>query len=136
MASALGEFLGYYNINSIVAGFFSDFEDSTYVFLLLIVVFFLFIGTFMDAIPAMVLFVPVIYPVALSMGIDPVQLGIIVIITLSMGLVTPPYGLCLLISSTIGDLPVDRSFKAVIPYLAVILLTLLLTMFVPAILLN
>lgn len=134
-ASALGEFLGYFRINTYVAEFFSSLGDSKFLFLFIIVLFFLFIGTFMDAIPAMVLFVPVIYPVALSLGVDPVQLGITIIITLSIGLVTPPYGLCLLISSVIGDLALDQSFKAVIPYISVIIAVLLAVMFVPAILL-
>lgn len=90
----------------------------------------------MDAIPAMVLFVPVIYPIAQVMGIDPIQLGIVIIITLSIGLVTPPYGLCLLIASVIGNLPIDKSFKAVLPYILIILLVLAMVIFIPAILLN
>jgi len=134
-ASALGEFLGFYRINTLVADFFGQLGGSEYLFLFIIVLFFLFIGTFMDAIPAMVLFVPVVYPVALSLGVDPIQLGIVIIITLSIGLVTPPYGLCLLISSTIGELPVDRSFKAVLPYIAVILCVLIGIIFVPSLLL-
>ncbi|MGV6988497.1 TRAP transporter large permease [Testudinibacter sp. P80/BLE/0925] len=135
-ASALGEFLGYFRINTLVAGFFNDIGGSQYVFLLLIILFFLFIGTFMDAIPAMVLFVPVIYPVAQTIGVDPIQLGIVIIITLSVGLVTPPYGLCLLIASVIGNLPIDRSFKAVMPYITIILIVLAIVIFMPAILLN
>ena len=135
-ASALGEFLGYFRINLLVATFFNEIGGSQYLFLGLIILFFLFIGTFMDAIPAMVLFVPVIYPIAQVMGIDPIQLGIVIIITLSIGLVTPPYGLCLLIASVIGNLPIDKSFKAVLPYILIILLVLAMVIFIPAILLN
>lgn len=135
-ASALGEFLGYFRINMLVSQFFNDMGGNRYLFLGLIILFFLFIGTFMDAIPAMVLFVPVIYPVTQAMGIDPVQLGIVIIITLAIGLVTPPYGLCLLIASVIGGLPIDKSFKATLPYIAVILIVLMLVVFVPAILLT
>lgn len=134
-ASALGEFLGYYQINAIVSGFFSGLGNSEYLFLFIIVAFFLFVGTFMDAIPAMVLFVPVVYPVALTLGVDPVQLGIVVIITLSIGLITPPYGLCLLIASAIGDLSIDRSFKAVMPYISVIVMVLIAVIFMPFMLL-
>ena len=134
-ASALGEFLGYYQINAMVSNFFSGIGNNEYLFLFIIVAFFLFIGTFMDAIPAMVLFVPVIYPVALTLGVDPVQLGIVVIITLSIGLITPPYGLCLLIASAIGELSIDKSFKAVMPYISVIILVLVAVIFMPFILL-
>ncbi|NLQ17704.1 TRAP transporter large permease [Marinomonas sp. M1K-6] len=135
-ASALGEFLGYYQINALVSGFFSGIGSNEYVFLFIIVAFFLFVGTFMDAIPAMVLFVPVVYPVALTLGVDPVQLGIVVIITLSIGLITPPYGLCLLIASAIGELSIDKSFKAVMPYISVIVLVLVVVIFMPFILLT
>jgi tripartite ATP-independent transporter DctM subunit len=134
-ASALGEFLVYYQINATVSNFFSGIGNNEYLFLFIIVAFFLFIGTFMDAIPAMVLFVPVIYPVALTLGVDPVQLGIVVIITLSIGLITPPYGLCLLIASAIGELSIDKSFKAVMPYISVIVLVLVAVIFMPFILL-
>ncbi|MFQ3175601.1 MAG: tripartite ATP-independent transporter DctM subunit [Psychromonas sp.] len=134
-ASALGEFLGYYQINTLVSGFFNGLGGSEYMFLFIVILFFLFIGTFMDAIPAMVLFVPVIYPVAVSLGIEPVQFGVLIIMTLSVGLVTPPYGLCLLIASTIGGLPMNQSFKAVIPYISVIVLVMLAVVFMPFILL-
>lgn len=134
-ASALGEFLGYYKINVLVADFFNSLGGNEYLFLFIIIAFFLFIGTFMDAIPAMVLFVPVIYPVALSLGVEPVQLGVVIIITLSVGLVTPPYGLCLLISSVIGGLQLDKSFQAVMPYISIILSVLLAVILMPFILL-
>lgn len=69
----------------------------------------------MDAIPAMILFVPVLMPVATAFGITPVQLGLIIVITLAVGQVTPPYGLCLLIAGRISGMSVQKSFKAVIP---------------------
>lgn len=130
-ASALGELLGYYNINKIIQGFFSANFKSQSLFLVVVIIFFLIIGTFMDAIPAMILFIPVILPSALALGVSNILLGIIVVITLAIGLITPPYGLCLLIASSIGDLPVEKSIKAVGPYLAVILLVLALIVFVP-----
>ena len=71
-------------------------------FLQAVIGFYLFLGTFMDAIPAMILFVPVLMPVATAFGITPVQLGLIIVITLAVGQVTPPYGLCLLIAGRIS----------------------------------
>ena len=85
----------------------------------------------MDAIPAMILFVPVILPIANNYGVSPVLLGIITVITLAIGLVTPPYGLCLLIASNIGGLSIERSFRAVIPFISVVLIVLLLVAFFP-----
>lgn len=130
-ASALGELLSYYQLGTLAQNFFTDNIGSKWLFIILIIIFFLIIGTFMDAIPAMILFVPVILPAATAFNIDPVHLGIIVVITLAIGLATPPYGLCLLIASKIAGLSVERSFVAVIPFLLIILVVLLLAAFVP-----
>src|SRR5690606_204339 len=128
-ASALGELMSYYQIGAMAQEFFDSNIGSKWLFILIIIGFFLFIGTFMDAIPAMILFVPVILPTALEFGIDPVHLGLIVVITLAIGLITPPYGLCLLLAAKIGNMSVERSFVAVIPYIAIILVILLFVAF-------
>src|SRR5699024_4522834 len=80
-ASALGELMSYYQLSVIAQEFFSNNIGSKWIFLIIIIAFFLFIGTFMDAIPAMILFVPVILPAATLFDIDPVHLGLIVVIT-------------------------------------------------------
>ena len=130
-SSALGELLGYYNVNTILQTFFMNNFTSQILFMLIIVLFFLFIGTFMDAIPAMILFVPIMMPTVASIGIPNVVFGIVIVITLATGLVTPPYGLCLLIASSIGDLSIEKSFKGVIPYIGVIMVVLLLIIVYP-----
>ena len=132
-ASALGELLSYYQLGAMAQEFFTENVSAKWLFLLLIIGFFLIVGTFMDSIPAMILFVPIILPASEAFGIDPVHLGLIVVITLAVGLATPPYGLCLLIASKIGNLSVERSFIAVVPYLLIILIVLLLIAFVPGI---
>jgi len=130
-ASALGELMAYYGISTHIANFFAGTSGGRPVFIGLVVVFFLFVGTFMDGIPAMILFVPVILPSALLLGVNPVHLGIIVTMTLSMGLVTPPYGLCLLIASSISKLSIERSFRGALPYFLVAVGVLLLVAFFP-----
>lgn len=132
-ASALGELMSYYQMGAIAQNFFASNIGSSGAFLMIIIGFFLFIGTFMDAIPAMILFVPVILPTALQFGIDPIHLGLIIIITLAVGLVTPPYGLCLLLAAKIGGLSIEKSFKAVIPYITIILVVLVFLAFFPSI---
>lgn len=132
-ANALGELMSYYQLSAWAEQFFANNIPNKWIFLLVIIAFFLFVGTFMDAIPAMILFIPVILPVAISFDISPVLLGIVTIMTLAVGLVTPPYGLCLLLAAKIGQLPIERSFKAVIPYIAVVLFVLLLIAFVPGV---
>ncbi|MEW9052159.1 MAG: TRAP transporter large permease [Neobacillus sp.] len=130
-ASALGELMSYYQLATVAQDFFVNNVGTKWLFILIIILFFLFIGTFMDAIPAMILFVPVILPTATMFGMDPVHLGLIVVITLAIGLVTPPYGLCLLLAAKIGDLSIERSFAAVAPYLLIVLVVLLFVAFFP-----
>ncbi|SFD69470.1 TRAP transporter, DctM subunit [Lentibacillus persicus] len=130
-AGALGELMGYYQLGMQAQAFFTDYIDAKWIFIIITILFFLFIGTFMDAIPAMILFVPVILPTAAQFGLDPVHLGLIVVMTLAVGLVTPPYGLCLLLASKIGNLPIERSFRAVIPYMSIILIVLGVVAFFP-----
>ncbi|MFC7319555.1 TRAP transporter large permease [Halobacillus campisalis] len=132
-ANALGELMSYYQLSAWAEQFFASNIDSRWVFLLIVIAFFLFVGTFMDSIPAMILFIPVILPIAETFGIDPVLLGIITIMTLAIGLVTPPYGLCLLLAAKIGKLPIERSFGAVIPYIAIVLVVLLAITFIPGV---
>lgn len=132
-ASALGELLSYFQLASVAQDFFANNIGSKWMFILIIIAFFLFIGTFMDAIPAMILFIPVILPTATTFGIDPVHLGLITVMTLAIGLVTPPYGLCLLLAAKIGDLSIERSFAAVIPYILIILVVLVFVAFFPSI---
>ncbi|TDO95182.1 tripartite ATP-independent transporter DctM subunit [Halanaerobium saccharolyticum] len=132
-ASALGELLGYYQVSTIVEQFFTTYIDSASLFMVIVIAFFLFIGTFMDAIPAMILFVPVILPVSMKLGISPVLLGMVTIITLAIGLVTPPYGLCLMIAAKIGNMSIEKSFSAVIMFIGVVFAVLLFIAFLPEI---
>ncbi|MDR2797950.1 MAG: TRAP transporter large permease [Treponema sp.] len=130
-ANALGELMSFYHLNDAVQEFFVALPGGRFIFLLVVVMFFLFVGTFMDAIPALILFIPIILPSAVSLGINAIVLGLICAITLAMGLVTPPYGLCLLLAASIADIPIERAFKGVLPYLLVSLVVLLILVFFP-----
>jgi tripartite ATP-independent transporter DctM subunit len=132
-ANALGELLGYYNISTKAAEFFLSIPGGATMFMFITVMFFLFLGTFMDAVPAMILFVPVILPATSALGIDPIHLGVVIVMTLALGLVTPPYGLCLLIAGSISDLSIEESFKGVLPYFLMAIIVLFVIAFVPEI---
>ncbi len=129
-ANALGELLSYYQLNVIVQQFFANMAGGWLVFLLVVVAFFMFVGTFMDAVPAMILFVPIILPASNALGISLIILGLIIVVTLALGLVTPPYGLCLLIASSISGITIEDAFKGTLPYfLSSILVLMLLVLF-------
>ncbi|NMH67911.1 TRAP transporter large permease [Bacillus sp. RO3] len=130
-ASALGELMSYYQLSVKAQEFFVNNVGAEWVFILIIIAFFLFVGTFMDAIPAMILFVPVILPTANLFGMEPVHLGLIVVMTLAIGLVTPPYGLCLLLAAKIGNLSIEKSFSAVMPFILIVLIVLVFVAFLP-----
>ena len=128
-ANALGELLSYYRLNVLAEQFFTSLPGGQLIFLFVVVAFFMFVGTFMDAVPAMILFVPIILPTAVDLGLSPIILGLIIIVTLALGLVTPPYGLCLLLASSISGTTIEEGFKGTLPYflssLAVLLLLIL-----------
>lgn len=135
-ANALGELLSYYQLNVMVQNFFLGLAGGRLIFLLVVVLFFLFIGTFMDAVPAMILFVPIILPSATALGISPIILGLIIVVTLALGLVTPPYGLCLLLASSISGIRIEDAFRGTLPYFLSSLAVLLLLILFPEIWLS
>lgn len=96
-------------------------------------VLYLVIGLFIEQAAAMVMLVPIFAPLADKYGIDPIHFGLFTCLTLALGLITPPVGLCLFVSSSIAGVPVQRVFKAAIPYLVAMLMVLLLVTFVPQI---
>lgn len=130
-ANALGELLSYYQLNVAAQKFFTSLPGGRGIFLIVTVMFFLFVGTFMDAVPAMILFVPIILPSAVSLGISPIILGLIIIVTLALGLVTPPYGLCLLLASSISGTTIEEGFKGTLPYFISSLVVLALLVIFP-----
>ncbi|RKL64402.1 TRAP transporter large permease [Thermoanaerobacteraceae bacterium SP2] len=102
---------------------------SPIIVLLIINVFLLFVGCLIDLVPAMILFAPILLPVVTKMGIDPIQFGAIMTCNLAIGLVTPPVGTCLFISSSIADVPMLKLFKEALPFVLCNLFVLLLVTF-------
>lgn len=132
-ATALGHLFSYYRVPEMIAGFFQDNFASTGFFLLAVILLFLFVGMFLDAIPAMILFVPIVLPASETLGVDPVHFGIVIVMCLAVGMITPPYGLCMLLASSIAKLSVSKSIVALLPYVGVIIITILIVAFFPEI---
>nr|WP_319490046.1 TRAP transporter large permease [uncultured Caproiciproducens sp.] len=105
--------------------------SNKYLVLLLINVLLLFVGTFMDTTVAIIILMPILLPVATSVGVDPIQFTLILVLNLVIGLTTPPVGICLFISSSIGKVSLAKITKQVIPFLAVSLGVLMLITYVP-----
>jgi len=108
-ATLFGWLLSYYGIIDVAGGLFLTYATSPVVFLLFATVLFLVLGTFMDPAPAMLIFVPVLASVAAQIGADPLQLGILVIMALAIGKITPPYGISLMLACSIAGVSLSRS---------------------------
>jgi tripartite ATP-independent transporter DctM subunit len=140
-ASAFGWVMAYYQLPKLVVQFLSQFGVGLTSVGLIIAGAFLFIGCFIDAVPAIIIIAPLLAPLAQSVGMHPVHFGIIGVISLAFGLVTPPYGLCLLIDCHIAGVKVSDVLKDVcvilLPMLTALLLVILfpqLVLFVPKLL--
>ncbi len=114
-----------------LVGFFDSLTMNTFVLLLLINVFLLIVGMFMDLVPALILFAPILLPVATKLGVDPIQFGLIMIMNLAIGLVTPPVGNCIFLGAVIAKVDVMTLIKASLPFLLINILALLLVTFIP-----
>ena len=106
--------------------------SSRWLILIMINVFLLMIGTFMETTASLIVLTPVLLPLAKKIGLDPIHFGAIMVLNLVIGLTTPPLGVCLFISSGIAGISMERISRAMIPFLLAAILVLLLVTYVPA----
>ena len=112
---------------------FTHLTDSPIVFLMLVNLLLLFIGTLINASAAVVILTPILLPVALSMGIDPMFFGVLMVVNLAIGCITPPVGLDLFIVSSITGISIDKVTAKVMPYLLILLVDLVILTYIPSI---
>ena len=105
--------------------------DSRYLVFLFVVIVFTVVGTFMDAIPAIIILQPIVGEVGKAVGIDPYHMGIVVVLTLAIGLITPPYGLCLLIAADLARISLPAAMRGLIPFYVISYVVVALAVFVP-----
>ena len=117
--AALGELIGFVTQNPLLT-------------LLIINLVLLALGTFMDMAPLIVITTPIFLPVAMGMGVDPVHFGIIMMLNLGIGLVTPPVGSVLFVGSAVGKVPVTTLVKTIWPFYLTLLAALMLVSYIPA----
>lgn len=110
--------------------------QNKYIILLLINVLLLFVGMFMETLSALAILFPTLLAVATSLGIDSTQFAIICVLNLVIGLCTPPVGVCLFISSTIGGISIGKTTKALLPFLGIMIVVLLMVTYIPAVTLG
>jgi tripartite ATP-independent transporter DctM subunit len=105
--------------------------ENPFALLLLINVVLLLLGTFMDMAPLIIIATPIFLPLATQLGMDPVQFGVMLILNLGIGLVTPPVGAVLFVACAIGKLPVEETVRTIWPFYCALLLALLAVTYLP-----
>src|SRR5215213_5232512 len=116
-----------------VTMFFLSISENKYVFLMLVNILLLLLGTFMDLAPMVLICTPIFLPVILKLGIDPVHFGMIMILNLGIGLITPPVGPTLFVGCAIGKVTIEQVSKELWPFYGAMCIALLLVTYIPAI---
>ncbi|WP_408596202.1 TRAP transporter large permease [Limnohabitans sp.] len=134
-ASAFSAILSFGGVPDQVAEFITGFSSNPLVFLIAANLVFLFFGAILDGIPALLLFVPILLPVAKTLGIDTLHFALMSVASLGVGLVVPPIGILVLVVCSITKTPLGDVSKAMMPYLGILMLCLLAMILFPPIIL-
>lgn len=124
-------YLTYEQIPTNLASVFLEYANTELIFLLLVIVILLLVGMFMDTSAAVLIFVPLFLPMVLELGIDPIHFGIIMIVALSIGMITPPFGLNLFVASGISKTSLTVVIKSTAPFILVMIFALLVITLIP-----
>lgn len=132
-AAAFGYIMTLMMIPQQITSMFTTVSKEPWVILLMINVLLLVLGTLMDMAPLILIMTPILLPVATSIGVDPVHFGMIMMVNLGMGLITPPVGAVLFVGAAIAKLPIETVTKALFPFFAAMLFVLGMVTYVPAV---
>ncbi|MGQ0580617.1 MAG: TRAP transporter large permease [Reyranella sp.] len=128
---AFGWVLTYSKFPFLVANSIAAMTPAWWVFILMIILLYLILGTFLTPSEIILVTVPVLLPVATAVGVHPIHFGMVCVIASAIGHITPPVGLCLFVGMAISGLSMDKLMKPLLPFLASIVMTLLLIAFMP-----
>ena len=131
-ATAFGYALAVLEAPAQLADLITSMTRNPLLILLIINVTLLLLGTFMDMSPLIVITTPILLPVVMEVGVDPVHFGIIMMLNLGIGLVTPPVGSVLFVGAAVGGLPVEKAVKTIWPFYLALVASLILITYIPA----
>lgn len=132
-ANLFGWLLTAEQIPQLIAQTVMGISENKYIILLIFNIIFFIAGCFLNASAAITILTPLLLPVALGVGIDPVFLGLIMVVNLSIGLITPPVGLDLFIVQGIANIQYDKLVKAIVPFIVIMVFDLIIITYIPAI---
>ena len=130
-ASALGQLLMIYNVPDIIVKYFSGLVGNKYLLLVAIIVLLLIMGTFMDALANILILTPLLQPLVTAAGIDMTHFGIVMIVAVSIGFLTPPVGVNLFVACGISGISIERLSYAVLPFVGIMIVGLMILAFIP-----
>ena len=132
-SSIMSWVMAFTQIPAMIADNLLSVTDNPIIILLIINVILLFVGTFMDPTPAVLIFTPIFLPICMALGMDPVQFGILLVFNLSLGTITPPVGPILFTGCKVSGISIDSVVRTLLPFFFAIFLVLMLVTYVPAI---
>lgn len=130
-SNAFGYLLTYLRVPNLAAGAITSLTTNPIVLALMINVILLVLGCVMDMAPIILIATPILLPLAQTIGIDPIQFGIMIVLNCGIGLLTPPVGAVLFIGSAVSGVPMERVVRATFPFYVCMIITLLLVTFIP-----
>lgn len=131
-ATAFGYALAILEVPSQLTSLIKSATDNPILILLIVNVMLLLLGTFMDMSPLIVITTPILLPVVQEIGVDPVHFGVVMMLNLGIGLVTPPVGSVLFVGAAVGGVPVEKTVKTIWPFYGALIAALLVITYVPA----
>ena len=132
-SSAMSWILSYENIPQMISQLLLTLSDNPLIILLIINLALILVGAFMDMTPAVLIFTPILLPVAESIGMSPVHFGIMLVLNLSIGLCSPPVGAVLFVSCSVGKTSIEKIIKPMVPLYIAMFFALMLVTYIPAI---
>ncbi|ASN06690.1 TRAP transporter large permease [Virgibacillus necropolis] len=132
-SSSFGWLLALLKVPALVSEGLLSISPNDAITILMILIVLLLLGMVMDMAPLILIATPILLPVATSVGMDPVHFGVVLILALGIGLITPPVGSVLFVGSAIGRIPIEKASKGMLPFYAVMIVVLLLVAYIPSV---
>ena len=130
-STAMSWIMSYENIPKNISAALLSISENKYVIFLIINMLLLFVGTFMDMTPAVLIFTPIFLPVVTKLGMDPVHFGALIVANLCIGICTPPVGTCLFVGCGVGNTTIAKVIKHLIPFYIAMVAALMLVTYIP-----
>ncbi|MGP9656269.1 TRAP transporter large permease [Halomonas sp. AOP35-4E-18] len=130
-SAALSWILSSWGVPSAIASSVLSFSSDPMILMLLVVGVILLTGVFLETASALIILTPVLLPLVVQIGIDPIHFGVIIVMGLAIGMITPPVAINLYVASSVTQIPLERIARNIIPYLSILIVILLLVVYVP-----